>query len=101
MVSPFSVGGLLSLSFPSDHSLGLKPTDPEELFALQSKEINNGRLAMIAIAGFVLQEVAEPGVEIFQHLFLDIELDVEKEVEIIENDIVKDIILPLEGIKAK
>lgn len=44
--------------------LGLKPTDPEELKEMQTKELNNGRLAMIAIAGFVLQEVAEPGVEV-------------------------------------
>ena len=80
-------------------SLGLKPTDPEELTVLQTKEINNGRLAMIAIAGFVLQEVAEPGVEIFQHLFLTVEEDIEKEIEIVEKDIVNDIILPLEGIK--
>jgi len=38
--------------------LGLKPTDAEELFAMQTKELNNGRLAMIAIAGMVGQELA-------------------------------------------
>jgi light-harvesting complex I chlorophyll a/b binding protein 1 len=38
--------------------LGLKPTDPEELFVLETKELNNGRLAMIGVAGFVLQELA-------------------------------------------
>jgi len=38
--------------------LGLKPTDPEEFKAMQNKEINNGRLAMIAAAGMVAQELA-------------------------------------------
>merc|ERR1719194_280128 len=38
--------------------LGLKPTDPAELKEMQTKELNNGRLAMIAAAGMVLQEVA-------------------------------------------
>jgi hypothetical protein len=38
--------------------LGLKPTDPAELKELQTKEINNGRLAMIGIAGMVGQELA-------------------------------------------
>ena len=36
--------------------LGLKPTDPEELKIMQTKELNNGRLAMLAIAGMVVQE---------------------------------------------
>merc|ERR1719191_1726500 len=36
--------------------MGLKPTDPKELFEMQTKELNNGRLAMIAIAGMVVQE---------------------------------------------
>merc|ERR1712149_39071 len=38
--------------------LGLKPTDPEELLAMQNKELNNGRLAMIAAAGMIVQELA-------------------------------------------
>jgi len=38
--------------------LGLKPTDPAELAEMQTKEINNGRIAMIAIAGMVGQELA-------------------------------------------
>merc|ERR1719231_626996 len=38
--------------------LGLKPTDASELAAMQTKELNNGRLAMIAIAGMVMQELA-------------------------------------------
>ena len=36
--------------------LGLKPTDPTELAEMQTKELNNGRLAMIAIAGMIVQE---------------------------------------------
>merc|ERR1719182_991372 len=36
--------------------LNLKPTDPTELMEMQTKELNNGRLAMIAIAGMVVQE---------------------------------------------
>ena len=36
--------------------LGLLPTDAAAKAELQTKEINNGRLAMIAIAGFAVQE---------------------------------------------
>jgi hypothetical protein len=36
----------------------LKPQDPEKLKEMQTKEINNGRLAMIASAGMVAQELA-------------------------------------------
>jgi len=36
--------------------LGLAPTDPEEFRAMQTKELQNGRLAMIAAAGFLAQE---------------------------------------------
>jgi hypothetical protein len=38
--------------------LGLKPTDPEELKGMQTKELNNGRLAMIGIVGMIVQELA-------------------------------------------
>merc|ERR1711990_824885 len=38
--------------------LGLKPTDPKELLELQNKELNNGRLGMIAAAGMIAQELA-------------------------------------------
>merc|ERR1712157_423485 len=38
--------------------LGLKPTDEKELVAMKTKELNNGRLAMIAVAGMVAQEIA-------------------------------------------
>ncbi|CAM6111282.1 unnamed protein product [Calypogeia fissa] len=48
--------------------LGLLPSDPKERKDLQTKELNNGRLAMIAIAAFVAQELVS-GEEIFEHLF--------------------------------
>merc|ERR1719478_1558625 len=38
--------------------MGLKPSSPAELAEMQTKELNNGRLAMIAIAGMVGQELA-------------------------------------------
>jgi len=37
--------------------LGLKPTDPEEFKIKQSKELQNGRLAMIGAAGILAQEL--------------------------------------------
>merc|ERR1719337_830126 len=37
--------------------LGLKPEDPAELKEMQTKELNNGRLAMIATAGMIVQEL--------------------------------------------
>ena len=36
--------------------LGLKPSDPAKFAAMQSKELSNGRLAMIATAGMCVQE---------------------------------------------
>ncbi len=35
----------------------LKPSDPAKLAELQTKEINNGRLAMIGVAGMIVQEL--------------------------------------------
>jgi len=55
--------------------LGLKPDDEEEWKVLQTKELNNGRLAMIAIAAFVAQELVEK-TEIFEHLFQNVENEI-------------------------
>lgn len=49
--------------------LGLRPDDPDEFLALQNKELQNGRLAMLAAAGFVAQELVN-GKEIFVNLGL-------------------------------
>merc|ERR1712070_1332853 len=38
--------------------LGLMPSSADGLKSMQTKEINNGRLAMLAIAGMVAQEAA-------------------------------------------
>lgn len=37
--------------------LGLKPSDPEEFDKMVTKELQNGRLAMLAAAGFIAQEL--------------------------------------------
>lgn len=39
--------------------LGMKPTEPAALLEMQNKELNNGRLAMIAVAGMVAQELVD------------------------------------------
>lgn len=36
--------------------LGLKPTSPSEFADMQTKELQNGRLAMLAVAGMCVQE---------------------------------------------
>jgi len=51
-------------SIRSDHEpgnlgfdpMGLKPADAKELKEMQTKELNNGRLAMLAAAGMIAQE---------------------------------------------
>mmetsp|Transcript_25958 Transcript_25958/g.71491 ORF Transcript_25958/g.71491 Transcript_25958/m.71491 type:complete len:211 (+) Transcript_25958:86-718(+) len=58
---PFDQPGLLRDAYvPGDlgfDPLGLKPTDEAELAVMQTKELQNGRLAMIAAAGFLAQEL--------------------------------------------
>jgi hypothetical protein len=47
--------------------LGLKPTDPTAFVTMQNKELQNGRLAMLAAAGFMAQELVD-GKGIIEHL---------------------------------
>ena len=47
--------------------LNLKPDDAEELKIMQTKELQNGRLAMLAAAGFLAQELTD-GKGIIEHL---------------------------------
>jgi hypothetical protein len=67
---PVAKPGLLRADYlPGDigfDPLGLKPSDPEELKILQTKELQNGRLAMLAAAGFMAQELVD-GKGIFEH----------------------------------
>ena len=46
--------------------LGLKPTDPVAFETMQTKELQNGRLAMLAAAGFMAQELVD-GKGILEH----------------------------------
>ena len=47
---------------------GLKPKGDKELKAMQTKELQNGRLAMLAAVGFMAQELVD-GKGILEHLF--------------------------------
>jgi Chlorophyll A-B binding protein len=68
---PISKPGLLREDYtPGDigfDPLGLKPEDPIAFMALQNKELQNGRLAMLAAAGFMAQELVD-GKGILEHL---------------------------------
>merc|ERR1712085_203899 len=58
----YSQPGMLRTDYmPGDigfDPFGLKPNDPEALKTMQAKELQNGRLAMLAAAGFMAQELA-------------------------------------------
>jgi Chlorophyll A-B binding protein len=68
--TPVGQPGLLREDYtPGDigfDPLNLKPSDPSKLFELQTKELQNGRLAMLAVAGFVAQELTD-GKGILEH----------------------------------
>jgi hypothetical protein len=67
---PVGKAGLLRDDYvPGDlgfDPLGLKPDDAEEFYTLQTKELQNGRLAMLAAAGFLAQELVD-GKGIIEH----------------------------------
>jgi hypothetical protein len=62
---------VLSLFFPQIgfDPLGLKPDDPEAFAEIQTKELQNGRLAMLGAMGMIAQELVN-GEEIFVNLGL-------------------------------
>ena len=56
-------GGLKEDYIPGDlgfDPLGLKPDNEADLDVMKTKELNNGRLAMIGIAGMLVQELVNP-----------------------------------------
>ena len=68
---PVDQAGLLRDDYaPGDlkfDPLGLKPEDAEEFMIMQTKELQHGRLAMLAAAGFLAQEAVD-GKGIIEHL---------------------------------
>jgi len=67
--------------------LGLAPKDdPVAWKDIQTKELNNGRLAMIAIAAFTAQELVS-NQEIFEHLALRFEKEAILELDDLERDV--------------
>jgi hypothetical protein len=58
---PVSKAGLLREEYYPGNlgfdPLSLKPDDAEEMFTMQTKELQNGRVAMLAAAGFLAQEL--------------------------------------------
>lgn len=58
-IQPDSLFRLRATYYPGDIGfdlLGLKPTDPAKFADMQTRELNNGRLAMLAVAGMCAQE---------------------------------------------
>ena len=67
---PFDQPGLLRKEYIPGNlgfdPLGLMPEDPAEFALMQTKELQNGRLAMLAAAGFLAQELVD-GKGILEH----------------------------------
>jgi len=60
--------------------------DAQAIYDIKTKELNNGRLAMISVAGFVAQEFVNK-TEIFQHLARYLEEEIILELEDLEKDL--------------
>jgi len=62
-IEPRSGGAVFTLRdryYPGDlgvDPMGLKPTEAKEFATMQTKELSNGRLAMLAVAGMCVQEL--------------------------------------------
>jgi hypothetical protein len=70
--SPDTLFTLREGYYPGDlgfDPLGLKPTGAKDFASMQSKELSNGRLAMLAVAGMCVQELVN-GEGILQNLGL-------------------------------
>jgi hypothetical protein len=69
---PVDKPGLLRKEYiPGDlgfDPLGIRPKDPEAFRVMQTKELQNGRLGMLAAAGFMAQELTD-GKGILEHLY--------------------------------
>merc|ERR1719215_841527 len=69
-LGPDEAGKMRDDHFPGDigfDPLGLKSEDPEEFDLMVTKELQNGRLAMLAAAGFLAQEAVD-GKGILEHI---------------------------------
>ena len=58
----FSFQQLKDTYYPGDvgfDPLNLKPTDADEFATIQTKELQNGRLAMLGAAGMIAQELVK------------------------------------------
>merc|ERR1711924_29319 len=82
-IGALAIGGLNENYYPGDvgfDPLGLKPTDKAEFDEMATKELQNGRLAMLAAAGFIAQELVnhKPILETLKLLILLDESEVGK-----------------------
>ena len=71
-IGPDEAGKMRADHYPGDigfDPLGLKPDDAEEFDIMVTKELQHGRLAMLAAAGFLAQEATD-GKGILEHLGL-------------------------------
>jgi hypothetical protein len=57
LIQTIQVGGKQLAGDMGFDPLGLKPASAAELKEMQTKEINNGRLAMLGVAGIIAQEL--------------------------------------------